>query len=39
MNTEDYTVVNGLLGVLYLAILVAIVWLAYYFMKTMIKKK
>ena len=39
MNTEDYTAVNILLGVLYLAILVAVVWLGYYFVKTMIVKK
>ena len=39
MNTEDYTAVNSLLGVLYLAIFIVIVWLAYYFIKTMIKKK
>ena len=39
MNTEDYTAVNSLLGVLYLAILIAVVWLAYYFIKTMIRKK
>ena len=39
MNTEDYTAVSSLLGVLYLAIFIAVVWLAYYFIKTMIKKK
>jgi hypothetical protein len=39
MNTEGYTLVNGLLGVLYLAIFLALAWLAYYFIKTMITKK
>ena len=39
MSTEGFNVVNGLLGVLYLAMFIAIVWLAYYFIKTMITKK
>jgi hypothetical protein len=39
MNSEGYTLVNGLLGILYLAIFLAVVWLAYYFIKRMIMKK
>jgi hypothetical protein len=38
MNNVDLTAVNGLLGVVYLAIFLAVCWLAYYFIKTMIKK-
>jgi hypothetical protein len=39
MNSEGYTLVSGLLGILYVAIILAVVWLAYYFIKTMITKK
>jgi len=39
MSTEGYDVVNGLLSVLYVAIGIAVVWLGYYFVKTMIKSR
>jgi hypothetical protein len=39
MNQTGFTVVNGLLGVLYLAILIALLYLGYWFVRTMIRKK
>jgi len=39
MNENGYTVVNGLLGVLYLAIFIALLYLGFWFVRTMLKKK
>jgi hypothetical protein len=39
MNETGFTVLNALLGLLYLAIFIALLYLGYWFARTMLRKK
>jgi hypothetical protein len=39
MNETGFNLVNGLLGLLYLAIFIALLYLGYWFVRTMVRKK